>query len=263
GLPPGLSIMPNSGVISGTPTTPGTYAASILATDYHGSTLKIPYSLIVNPIGISTLDLPPAQPDKPYSQQLTAAGGKPPYTWSLLAGNSACVGLDQFPSGLGPYDQLLGRAIYDPLTNTLFPGNVIPAFRFDPTLGSQPPPVGDLTADGRLTVPTPPQYDKAFCVQVTDSIGNKAKSALTVISLVPGQLPLSAYISSYANEVSVGDPVFSMIRAFQGTSPYTATALLLPPGFVFYPDQGIVFGYPQTPGIHTLRVQVKDGAGAI
>jgi len=58
--------MPNSGVISGTPTTPGTYAASILATDYHGSTLKIPYSLIVNPIGISTLDLPPAQPDKTY-----------------------------------------------------------------------------------------------------------------------------------------------------------------------------------------------------
>src|SRR5262249_2266207 len=154
-----------------------------------------------NPVGISTLDLPPAQSDKPYSQQLTAAGGKPPYTWSLLAGNSACAGLDQFPSGL----ELLG--IPTVVLRIPFPGNVIPASRIDPAgLSPQPPPAVDLTADGRLTVGTPLQYDKTFCVQVTDSIGNKAKSALTVISLVPGQLALSAYLSSSVNEVSIGDP---------------------------------------------------------
>jgi len=36
----------------------------------------------------------------------------------------------------------------------------------------------------------------------------------------------------------------------------------MPPGFVFYPGQGIVFGYPQTPGDYTGRIQIEDGAGA-
>jgi hypothetical protein len=31
----------------------------------------------------------------------------------------------------------------------------------------------------------------------------------------------------------------------------------------FYPDQRFVFGYRQTPGVYTIRVQVKDGTGAI
>jgi hypothetical protein len=215
----------------------------ISVTDKQGNTLNLPYSLSVNPIGITTVDLPPAEVGAvAYSQQLNAAGGKPPYIWSLLDAAS-CFDIGQHP--------VLGG----------FPGNVIPTLRvYDPLYLR---PAGDLTPEGRLTVQTPLHYDQTFCVQVIDSAGNKAKSSLTVISLEPGQLPLEAFFSSTVDEVSVGDPVSVTIDIYEGaSSPYTATALSLPPGFVFYPDQRIVFGYPQTPGIDTVRIQVTDGTGA-
>jgi Putative Ig domain len=46
-LPPGLSISPDGGVISGTPTTAGTCSATIVVTDPPGgtSTLKLDYSI--------------------------------------------------------------------------------------------------------------------------------------------------------------------------------------------------------------------------
>jgi hypothetical protein len=232
-LPPGLTIS-RDGRISGAPTKAGTYSASITVADNQGNTLNLPYKLYVNPIGVTTSDLPPAEPGTDYSQQLSATGGEPPYAWSLLDSFS-CVDLGQRP----------------------FPGNFIPAFRAPISRSA-----GDLTTDGRLTVPTPLHYDQTFCVQVTDSAGNKARSALTVISLEPAQFPLVASFSSTVEEVTVGDPVSSTAVVSGGTSPYTTTALSLPPGFVFYPNQGIVFGYPQTPGVYTVRIQVTDGAAA-
>src|SRR6266404_2650236 len=79
-LPAGLKMSPD-GIISGVPTQAGAYSALISVADKQGNTLNLPYKLNVNPIGISTVDLPPAEAGAAaYSQQLTAAGGKPPYT---------------------------------------------------------------------------------------------------------------------------------------------------------------------------------------
>src|SRR5262249_61626689 len=136
--------------------------------------------------------------------------------------------------------------------------------------------------DGLLTLQTPVNYDQTFCVEVADSAGNKARSELTVVSLKPGDSPLGAQFTGAASfnsigdfsfagslagpttptEVSVGDPVSATVRAYEGTSPYTAKALSLPAGFVFYPHQGIVFGYSPTPGGKTIPLQVSDGAPA-
>ena len=163
--------MSPDGIISGVPTQAGAYSALISVADKQGNTLNLPYKLSVNPIGITTVDLPPVEAGAAaYSQQLNAAGGKPPYMWSLLD-SSACFGLGQHP--VLPSPQLAaGHFIFDPI----------------------PPLAGDLTLGGRLTVKTPLQYDQSFCVQVTDSAGNKARSSLTVISLEPGQVPLEAFL---------------------------------------------------------------------
>src|SRR5205809_4569527 len=69
-LPPGLTIS-HDGLISGVPTKAGTYSASITVFDNQRNTLNLLYNLNVNPIGITTSDLPPAAPGTAYSQQLT------------------------------------------------------------------------------------------------------------------------------------------------------------------------------------------------
>ena len=129
GLPSGLTIS-KAGVISGTPTNSGNYSATINVTDHQHNTLTLSYSLSVNALGIATTNLPPADPSKPYSQQLTAAGGTPPYTWSLLDDNS-CPDVSQHPAAVSPDFQVPLVANY----------------------GGPLPLVGNLTADGILTVP--------------------------------------------------------------------------------------------------------------
>ncbi len=240
GLAPGLAIS-RGGVISGTPTTAGTYSGTVVASDSAGNYVNLPYTLTVNPLGIVTTSLPPIEAGKPYSQQLVATGGKPPYTWSLLDGFVPCAGLDQ-------------RPVLPPSTEGTFEVSVLFA------LTSEPPPES-LSPDGILTVDNSVQYS-TLCVQVADSGGNKAKADLAVNSLAPDPYPLQAHISPRLGEISVGDPVYMTVYEDQGTFPFIETPLLLPPGFVFYPDQSIIFGYPQTPGNYTILFQVKDGSGA-
>ena len=92
------------------------------------------------------------------------------------------------------------------------------------------------TASSRLQSPF--QYDDSLCVQVTDSIGNKAKSSLTVIVLAAVQRPLDANLLA-GGEVSVGDPVVGRFTAIYGNPPYTATALLAAARLCFLPGSGL------------------------
>ncbi|NLH69043.1 MAG: hypothetical protein GX454_02500 [Brooklawnia sp.] len=81
GLPAGLSL--NDGVISGTPTASGTFEVGVKVTDSDGRSQTAALSLVVdNALKITTTSLPAATLGVPYSTQLTAVGGTPPYTWA-------------------------------------------------------------------------------------------------------------------------------------------------------------------------------------
>jgi len=89
-LPPGLSLNPASGVITGTPTQFGTFSFAVKLTDSQpenvtSGTLRIivdPAPLVVTTTG----DLPGGKVNIDYSQQLVATGGRTPYTWALATG---------------------------------------------------------------------------------------------------------------------------------------------------------------------------------
>lgn len=95
-LPLGLTLNESTGVISGTPTgansTPGVERFSIEAKDSAGQTVKNDYTMAVTLVILNTT-MPVGTVGTPYTQALTASGGKLPLTWSLKGNNALPSGL--------------------------------------------------------------------------------------------------------------------------------------------------------------------------
>src|SRR5580693_93109 len=98
-LPPGLELNTSSGLISGTPTTPGvftffpTVSDSALPAQHAASTAGVTISILaVAPLQAVTPPLPAGAVATGYTANLVAKGGVTPYTWSITGG--------QLPSGL-------------------------------------------------------------------------------------------------------------------------------------------------------------------
>lgn len=98
-LPAGITLS-TAGLLSGTPTVPGTYTFTINVLDSNGAitatsqTTSATFTLKVDvaPLVIQTTTLPNAVPGSPYQQTLQVTGGIAPYTYSISSG--------ALPSGL-------------------------------------------------------------------------------------------------------------------------------------------------------------------
>lgn len=97
-LPPGLTIS-SGGVVSGTPTSSGTFPFNVRVTDSQGSTGTQLYTISIGAsIQITTTTLPAGSVNTFYSQTLAATGGTSPYSWSI---NSGALPTGIFISTLG------------------------------------------------------------------------------------------------------------------------------------------------------------------
>jgi hypothetical protein len=90
-LPAGLILASGTGVISGTPTTSGTFAFTVTVTDRSNpaQTKSIPLSITISPsqLTITSSALPSGTAAVAYSQALHASGGIPAYIWSITSGS--------------------------------------------------------------------------------------------------------------------------------------------------------------------------------
>lgn len=93
-LPAGITLATN-GLLTGTPTTPGTATFSVRVTDtasgligYPGGAATQNYTLTVGTgvLSIVPTALPAAPVGQAFASTLTATGGIPPYSWSVSAG---------------------------------------------------------------------------------------------------------------------------------------------------------------------------------
>ncbi len=93
--PQGLSLS-STGIVSGTPTTAGSFMFGVQATDTAGATAKAAATLTIQPapLKITTSALPAGMSGVAYPlQQLAVSGGVPPYVWSLTSGSVLPPGL--------------------------------------------------------------------------------------------------------------------------------------------------------------------------
>lgn len=91
-LPPGLGLNSTSGLLAGTPTTPGTFAFVVRLSDSRQTTVLSPTQAItiisaIVPLTILPSSLPQGMVAVPYSSvPIVATGGTPPYSWSVTGG---------------------------------------------------------------------------------------------------------------------------------------------------------------------------------
>ncbi|MGH2811589.1 MAG: putative Ig domain-containing protein, partial [Actinomycetota bacterium] len=85
-LPAGLTLNASTGVISGTPSSPGTYAFIAQVTDAaspaRSDTRALSIAVAPAPLEITTTSLPGGTVGRSYNQTLAAIGGTTPYDWS-------------------------------------------------------------------------------------------------------------------------------------------------------------------------------------
>ena len=238
-LPPGLTLGASTGLLSGTPTTVGSYTFTAKVTDATGMSGTQPLTIYVEGVVIvsstcgesKAANICPSgsanvlytNPDG-TSVQLTASGGQPPYKWSLAAGSNP------LPAGLG----------LDPATCASSSGSCLIT--------------GTPTNNGAPTM---------FTLQVTDSETSPgvpavglANFTITIMSITTMSLP-----AGYANT-----PYNGTLTVAGGSPPYTWTASL-PQGLKL--DQGsciaskqtncTITGTPTQTGKFTATAMVTDG----
>ena len=97
-LPPGL-VVSSGGVLSGTPTTAGTFSFALRVADFRqfAATRNFLLTISSNSTGLTVTSgaLPGGSVGTNYSQTLTATGGTPPYTWAVGQGFPTFLTLDQ------------------------------------------------------------------------------------------------------------------------------------------------------------------------
>ena len=104
-LPTGLTLDPNTGLISGTTTVAGSFTFTITAADSEDTPDQAPATVtlkVAGPLHVDTGSLlPPAAVGQPYAFTLQVSGGTPPYKWSFgqNAGGAVPPNMNLTPDG--------------------------------------------------------------------------------------------------------------------------------------------------------------------
>ncbi len=220
-IPPGLSIS-NTGVLSGIPTTTGTYTFQVSAT-YAGNPdppVTQNYTLVISgtscSFSITTTSLPSGVLNTPYSAAIQQSGGSG-VTWSVVTGSGAPGPL---PPGLG-INPSTGAITGTPTSVGSYPFQVLASYPCNGT-----------------TIATSP-------------------TLTIVINATAGALSMAtpANVSG-----TVGQTVSMQFSASGGVTPYTYTLTsgTYPPGLNLNAATGLVSGTATGVGAYPITIQVTD-----
>jgi hypothetical protein len=217
-LPSGLSLAASTGVLSGTPTTSGTFSFGVTVTD-SGSPQQSTTATLALSIGagvqkpatlvLGSATLPGATAAQSYSGPLTATGGTAPYLWAVSSG--------QLPSGLS-IAASTGVISGTPTTSG--------AFSFTVTVTDSGSPVQTASASTSIVV------------------------APTTLAITSATLASGTNGAAYAQtlQASGGTPGYT----------WSITSGSLPGGLTLATSSGAISGTPTASGTFNFTVAVAD-----
>lgn len=223
GLPPGLSIDPTTGLISGSPTSTGTYLTSITATNPIGSTTT-PLTLLIQ--GFSPFVLT-------SSAMATGTVGTP-FTYSFTAVSSPGSSRSQFPIISVKAADLPPGLSYTPASyNGLFS------------------PIGTISGT--------PTTAGIYRIPLTVTYQYTTISA-TLTLVVTASVTQAPVITSAATaQGNVGRSFSYTITGSTSTASYSATGL--PPGLGVNTSSGAIFGTPTQKGTYIVDIAATNSVG--
>jgi len=292
-LPPDLELSP-AGVLSGMPTTAGSYAFTVTATDSTrvcSGSQAYKIDILCPAITISPSSLPNGKVCEPYNQTITPSCGTCSITGSLppgltlanclISGTPTVAGIFSFTvtatDSLGsfttrPYTIVIACPIITISPPTLptatacqnycvklTPSCAVGSTEFSVTAGALPPGL-PLSQDGMLCGTPSVAGIYNWTVTFTDSIsGCTGSGAYTLVvtgtTITPATLP----------DPVVGAPYSEVITASGGTAPYKfSVSGALPTGLFLTqttPTTATISGIATTPGCITFTVTATDANG--
>lgn len=234
-LPPGLTLT-SDGVISGTPTTTGTFNFTVQVVDSQVPTKAANtagFSIVINPpLTLASIPLASGEVGSDYSQSIVASNGVQPYGYSVAFGSLP-------PCAPNP-----------PCNNGVM------------SLTTNPQPMGGGANNATIATPAGGLLSDAgvfnFTIQATDAIGEVATAtfSITVTGLLEGNYALT--FNGYSN----GMPVY-LVGSFVADGNGNITSGVLDqsgPGPLSLPNQPLMPStYTITPGSNVATINLTAG----
>lgn len=293
-IPPGLTLNTANGLLSGVPTSGGTFTFTVKVTDGNGTMTTRLFSLYAYNI-LAAGDVPPlaATAGFPFSHTLNASGGRLPYSWSIQAGAlppDFLLGADTgvisgAPSGSGQYsftvrlEDANGTRIDIPLTlsahtsltllpipipfgvtgtpytHTLSLSSTVSPYTWEIIAGSLPAGLVLNSSTGVISgTPTTAERAEAT-LRISDSAGGFIEQTLTI------DIHQSLAITTTTLPPATFGAFYSQTLTASATVPPYSWSIIageLPAGLTLNSSTGVISGTPAELGSASFTVQIAD-----
>jgi subtilisin family serine protease/chitodextrinase len=293
-LPDGLSLNSATGDISGNPTTTGVFNFTAQVTDSVFDTVSRPLSISVyDQVVITTTSLSDGEVGTSYMDTLTATGGAPPYSWSIISGtlpdglalNGSTGEISGVPVSAGTFNfttlvtdgasgtdtEPLSITITDilkittsslpdgepgtPYSQTLTAANGQLPYTWSIINGTLPQGLIMNGVTGDIAGIPATTGTSNFTVQVMDAVSDTALKSLSISVYDPLVITTSSLPDG-----EPGTPYSETLTAVGGETPYSWGIIsgTLPQGLIINGISGDIYGTPTNTGTFTFQVQVTD-----